>query len=97
MIKMSRKNISRYISTVVLISILTFGWSFASRRNCQANLGSARVLTDSAAALAVGGSEEACSPAGLVLIAIGMSGILGPTESIATIAAGILLLLGPCL
>ena len=97
MIKASRENITRNVSLIVLVSIITFGSSFVSRHNYQANRGGTQVLTDSAAALAMGGSEEACCLVGLALIAIGMSGLLSTVESLATIAAGVLVLLGTCL
>ena len=93
----TKRNLSRSVSLVVLVSILTFGLSFADGRDYQASSGVTRMLTDSAAVLTVGGSEDTSCLAGLALIAIGMSGILGSAESLAIIAAGILLLLGPCL
>lgn len=54
------------------------------------------MLSDSAAALVVGGVGETCSLSGLVLIPLGMLGILGDLESLAAIAAGLLLLLCQC-
>ena len=97
MIKVSRKNVTRNVSLIVLALVLTFGSAFGGQQSNQAHGAGVRVLTDSAEVLSVGGSEDAGCLVGLALIAIGMSGLLGTVESLATIAAGILLLLGQCL
>ena len=95
MIKVSRKNVTRKVSLIVLALVLTFGSAVGGHNENQALRAGVSVQTDSAAVLAVGGSEDAGCLVGLALIAIGMSGLLGTVESLATIAAGILLL-GPC-
>jgi hypothetical protein len=80
----------------VLVSILTFGLSFAGGHSYQADSGGTGVVTDNAAAPVVGGSDDASCPVGLALIVLGMSGLLGTVESLAIIAAGVVLL-SPCL
>ena len=95
MIKISR-NIVRYTSLVVVVSMLTCGLAFASYHDHQADWSGAHVLADSEAALTVGGSEDPCLIFGLSLIAIGMSGLAGIPESTTLIVLGIFLLTCSC-
>ena len=97
MVLLSKRNLSRSVSVVVLLSVLTFGLSLAVSHHHQPRSGGTQVLTDSASALSVGGSENDNCQTGFVLIAIGMSGILGTDASIAIMSAGLLLLLTGCL